>query len=429
MVCLVEMPESAGVSLGKVSNFLSKRAPSVPSDMKRELAALGAPRQLERSPGAKTRTPRAVAQELKQENKLGMWGTDQLKNQRVAAVALGRDDKIKEIDAELERRGVKGQSDALNIKAKTVERSAAPVSASGGTRYARGDASDFDKDLTEGSLKRVGDTKYFGWNDSYKSGSRAVGEGAFGTVIRNADGTFVKRGAISDTEANLIQILGQKGIGPKLIAADINGNHPWHSEDFVNIRKGRIAMSGVPGRPMGTVDAKDKIGGEQASDIYWRALGALHRLGIAHNDAHIDNILVDEKGKGRWVDLGLAQRSPKAALAEALGSFSGGGANSREGNWQTRRWDATGIPAWERHDRTRAANESFRKEHPVLGRITGNRAKMFNQMREYGLSSSDYAQMVETPIRSKLSVYEEGPWAKLTDAQAQSLINTLYDGI
>ena len=139
MVCLVEMPESAGISLGKVSNFLSKRAPSVPSDMKRELAALGAPRQLERSPGAKTRTPRAVAQELKQENKLGMWGTDQLKNQRVAAVALGRDDKIKEIDAELERRGVKGQSDALNIKAKTVERSAAPVSASGGTRYARGE--------------------------------------------------------------------------------------------------------------------------------------------------------------------------------------------------------------------------------------------------------------------------------------------------
>lgn len=449
MACLVEMPESAGVSLGKVSSFLQRksnsldagqifaknmqqgRLPSVPSDMKREIAAL-APRQLERSPGAQTRTPQKVAQELKQENKLEKWGTDQLRNQRNAAYKLGRDDKVREIDAELERRGAKGQSNALDVKAKTVDKIAEakkPWSATGNTKWAREDAEDFDTDISSGKLRRVGDKTYSGWTDSYESGSRSIGEGSFGSVIKSKDGTYIKRGAISETEADLIKELGKNGIGPKLIAADINGKHDWHDEKFVNIRKGRIAMSGVPGAPMGDVNSFARVGGKPVSDIYWKALGELHRLGIAHNDAHIDNILVDGKGKGRWVDLGLAQKSPKAALAEALGSFTGKGSGEMEGNWQTRRWNATGIKDWEGTQQVNSSIKSFKEEFPVLGQIVGNRAKVFNQLRDYGLTSGDYAKMVATPIRSPLSVYGEGPWAKLTDAQAQNLINLLYDGI
>lgn len=438
MVCLVEMPESAGVSLSKVSGFLSKRAPSVPSDLKREIAALGgiAPRQLERSPGAVTRTPQGVRKELA-DNKLAPWATDQLRDQLSAAKKLGRDDKIKEIQAELDRRSNarwnqqmdKIADNVFDVKAKTVDKSVAPASASGGTRYERGNAEDFDNDLKFRSLLRVGDKSYSGWNESYVSGSKAIGEGAYGSVMKNKDGTYVKRGAISETEGEIIGILGKKGIGPRLVAADVNGKHDWYDEDFVNIRKGRIAMSGVPGAPMGDVNSFAKIGGKQVPDIYWKAMGDLHRLGIAHNDAHIDNILVDNKGKGRWVDLGLAQKSPKAALGEALGSFTGGGESMKTGNWQTRRWNATGIKDWEGHQRSGGTAKEFEEEFPVLGKIVGNRGRMFNQMRDYGLTSGDYAKMSQTPIRSKLEVYEEGPWSKLTNEQAQNLINILYDGI
>jgi len=375
MYCLVEMPEPAGVSLGKVSKFLVSRGQSVPSDMKRELAALGAPR-----------TPQAM-----------------------------------------------GAGDVLDVKAKTVDKSVAPLTASGGTRYARGDAQDFDQDLSSGKLQRVGDKSYFGWTESYGSGAKAVGEGSYGTVIKNKDGTYVKRGAISDTEADLIKELGKKDLGPNLVAADINGKHSWHNEDFVDIRNGRIAMTQVAGTPMGEqTGPSDNFGGKKAADVYWKALGDLHRLGIAHNDAHIENIMVDDKGKGRWVDLGLAQKNPKAALAEAYGAFSRGARqdSSKVGNWQTPRWDATGIKEWSKEEAFRpGSGEFFQWKYPVFGRVLANQSKVADELRQMGFSKGEIAQIQNTSIRSPLSVYEEGPWAKLSNAQAQKLINTLYDGI
>jgi len=418
MVCLVEMPESAGVSLAKVSNFLSKRAPSVPSDMKRELAALGG--------ALKEGKP----------NSLEPWATYQLRDRLDAAKKLGRKDMEDKIQAELDRRsnaqGNKRVSDAVDVQAKTVEKSSAPLTASGGTRYERGNAKDFDRDLTGGSLKRVGDKTYFGWTESYDSGSKAIGEGSYGTVMRNPDGTYVKRGAISNTEADIIKTLGEKGIGPKLIAADINGKHSWHSEDFVDIRNGRIAMSRVAGQPMGEGAGPDtKFGGKQAADIYWKAMGDLHRLGIAHNDAHIDNIMVDDEGRGRWVDLGLAQRSPKAAFAEAYGTFSPQAKSfGSGGNYQTPRWSATGIKDWERVKTFNPGDEGrFLKQYPVFGQVVQNRSKVAGELRRMGFSVNEIEQIQNTPIRSNLDTFNQGPWAKMTDQQAQKLIELLYDGI
>jgi hypothetical protein len=305
--------------------------------------------------------------------------------------------------------------------------------ASGGTRYARGDAQDFDQDLRSGKLQRVGDKSYLGWTDSYESGAKAVGEGSYGSVIKNPDGTFVKRGAISDTEAGLIKELGKKDLGPKLIAADVNGKHDWHNEDFVDIRNGRIAMTQVAGTPMGErTGPSDEFGGKKAADVYWKALGDLHRLGIAHNDAHIENIMVDDKGKGRWVDLGLAQKNPKAAFAEAYGAFSPGARKeySKAGNWQTPRWDATGIKEWSKEEAFRpGSGEFFQWKYPVFGRVLANQSRVADELRQMGFSKSEIEQIQNTSIRSPLNVYEEGPWAKLNNAQAQKLINTLYDGI
>jgi len=141
MICLVEMPESAGVSLGKVAGALSKRAPSMPSDMKRQLGALG-----------------GAPQETKP-NSLEPWATNQLRDRLDAAKKLGRKDMEDKIQAELDRRsnaqGNKRVSDAVDVQAKTIEKSAAPLTASGGTRYERGNSKDFDEDLETKSLRRV----------------------------------------------------------------------------------------------------------------------------------------------------------------------------------------------------------------------------------------------------------------------------------
>ena len=349
-----------------------------------------------------------------------------------------------------EQKDVKGIQDAK--KALDAAKKANYISpATGNTRFARNDAVDSDRNL--GLAIRLGDKNYDGWRDSYGSGSQKVGEGSFGTVIRNPDGTFVKRGAVSSTEAQLIKRLGEANLGPKLIAADINGKHEYMDARGVNMRDGRIAMTAVAGSPMGQVNPYVRRAGEFVPNIYWKAMADIHRLGIAHNDAHIDNILIDDKGKGRWVDLGLAQSSPKAALAEALGTFkppagkptgraretptpkSSNSSNyypsgTKTGNWQTRRWGATGIQTLESYQNQPAKLRQFKKEMPVLGKIVDNLGGVNSTLREkYGMSNQDIADIYAQGIRSPLSSYTKGAWAKMTDQQAQELLNQLYEGV
>jgi crotonobetainyl-CoA:carnitine CoA-transferase CaiB-like acyl-CoA transferase len=50
-------------------------------------------------------------------------------------------------------------------------------------------------------------------------------------------------------------------------------------------------------------------------------------------------------------------------------------------------------------------------------------------MKKYGLSPEELKQVMDHGIRSPLETYNRGAWAKLTDKQAQDLLNTLYDGI
>ena len=319
------------------------------------------------------------------------------------------------------------------------------VSATGNTRWAREDAK--DSDLNLGKVLRVGDKKYDGWKDSYGKGSTKIGEGAYGTVIRNPDNTFVKRGAVSSTEAQIMDRLGKVDLGPKLIAADINGIHQFMAAPGVSTRDGRIAMTGVKGEPMGTSTMSfTKFNGEYAPNVYWKAMAGIHRLGIAHNDAHPGNIMVDDKGKGRWVDLGLAQSSPKAALAEALGAFKGptgkGGSNTmpsensslraapNQGNWQTRRWLASGIMALERSQNDPAKLAEYRKDMPVVAKILDNQSRVNEVLKtKYKLDDKDIETLYKTSIRSPISSYNKGVWGKLTDSQAQDLINQMYEGV
>jgi hypothetical protein len=48
---------------------------------------------------------------------------------------------------------------------------------------------------------------------------------------------------------------------------------------------------------------------------------------------------------------------------------------------------------------------------------------------KYGLTPKDITSIYEHGIRSPLSSYTKGAWGKMTDQQAQELLNQLYEGV
>jgi hypothetical protein len=309
------------------------------------------------------------------------------------------------------------------------------TNASSTTQYARENAKGTDKQIEKkGITEEVGERNY-NWGSSTGAGAKKLGSGAYGTVIEEPNkGNAVKRGDIGVDEARLIDRIGKADLGPSLKAAQLDGE-----TDRPNTRLGRLAMSVVPGKPIGSRGPGEEVNGVKISDAYWKARADLHRMGIAHNDMHIDNVLVDRKGKGRFVDMGLAQESPKAALAEALGAFQptpgnqavrGRGAMG-QGDWQVRRWKGTGgelLGAVERiPDRENVAKLSA--QAPLLARIRDNKNELQYQMRRDGFSKDDIATVMDHGIRSPLDTYNRGVWERMSDAQAGNYINMLYNGI
>ena len=303
--------------------------------------------------------------------------------------------------------------------------------ASMSTRMARGRASDFDSTFPRiDQVRKVGDS--VDWNESTGSGAKKLGQGAYGTVIQTKGGVAHKRGDVSSEEASIIKKLGEAGVGPKLIGAEING--PGNNrQSFVDVRTGRIAMEALDGAPLG-----DKIpgtlhsSGQKHADIYWQTRAEVHRAGVQHNDMHIDNVMVGKDGRGRIVDLGLAQDNPRAALAEALGAFSPprGAVSLGDGDWQVKRWNVTGLSVLNNVTRGTATYADLEQVSPVLHRINENKRDVISKMRkEMDLSDDEIGEIMTRGIRQKSTVYESGAFAKLTDRQALDLINTLYAGI
>lgn len=179
--------------------------------------------------------------------------------------------------------------------------------------------------------------KAINWKSAIGSGVDYVGGGEFGAFVtvppeklspglsrRFPDGVGVKGGEIGPQEANAMRIAGRNGMGPQLIGGKTSSILNTDEYGFKSYT-GVLAMSKVSGETFHNLTSA--VNGYPPSDIYWIAAARLHRLGVAHNDMHGGNLLVDGRGKGRFVDFGLSQVSPKAALAEALGTIYGG-------NWQ-----------------------------------------------------------------------------------------------
>lgn len=336
--------------------------------------------------------------------------------------------------------------DKLVDRLKVVEEAIAgpATKATGNVRYAREDARDHDGDMVSKGISRELGNKSYRWDDSYGSGSTLLGKGAYGTVLREPKkGNAIKRGEVGDIEADLIDRLGKVDLGPKLLAAQLDGDAPFHA----GAKMGRVAMSVVAGRPIGSKEPDKEIGGVKVADAYWVARAKLHRMGIAHNDMHIDNVLVDSKGQARFVDLGLAQDSPKAALAEAMGVFmppQGGSATrgmgaAGQGDWQLRRWDGTAGQLLEKYERrmnaganppiVKLARDELEKKAPILARVQQNKADVQFAMKKDGFSNDDIATVMDHGIRSPMKTYEQGVWTKLSNEQAQKYISILYEGI
>jgi hypothetical protein len=318
----------------------------------------------------------------------------------------------------------------------TAKEKTVTTNATGNQVWARGDAKDFDKDISKEPLRRDGDKSFDKWDETTGSGSKKLGEGSYGTVMMDPKRTYaVKRGDVSDTEAKLIQKLGDADLGPKLIAADIDGPG-WNGAPGVDNRRGRLAMTIVDGEPIGKSQPDKEVGGVKVADAYWTARAQLHRMGIAHNDMHIENVLVDKNGKGRFVDMGLAQDNPKAALSEAMGAFSPprGGVATRlrgaqgQGDWQVRGWDGTAGPLMERSQRTGDYRE-LQAKAPVAARVLDNKNSLQYRMNKDGFSKDDIATVMDHGLRNDLSTYSQGVWQRITDQQAQEYINILYEGI
>lgn len=490
-----------------------ERAPSVPTDLKKQLAALN---PQAKSPGLPTlqkendklvgdlasaamkgdRTALSRVQKELEENdrklkekaeagkadsKYGPWGDDQLKDQLSAARKLGRDDIAKRIENELKRREVntgktkvpeakgaevaqkkyadlmKKQQDLINAgkvsDAMSMQRNVdaarlawekenAPALKAANNKmqedrkntpkglsvYSKEQLEKLDRDVEAKTTSRVGKTGY-DWGESLRGDAKTLGQGMYGTAIVSKSGDVVKRGELGPNEAKLIDKVGKLDLGPKLISAELDGPGNYDSTNS----RGRVAMSRVEGKPV------ENQSGPQVEKGYWTARANLHRAGIAHNDMHPGNILIDSRGKGRFVDLGMAQDSPKAALAEAFGAFSvplpgtvvSNKINpSNKGDWQVQRWGKTGGEALVRAEkRGGTARANFDEDFPTAARVLQNKENAIKRMRKFGLNDQEITDVMFHGIRSKDSDLEKGAMGKLSNDQAKKIIEDLYDGI
>ena len=479
---------------GQIFQKAAAQPQSVPSALKQELNQIAArdqqvvlePRQLDKSPGARTRTvlppKRTIADDDLMDDISRLMrgespkyismiddGSARIKiksqiGQLQSVLGLGAKTR-KEVGRDLEgllgearnlegrlmsqQKGFRGSNQErlvlLDRLKKVREAIQGPATkATGNVRYAREDARDHDGDMLSKGISRELGNKSYRWEDSYGSGSTLLGRGAYGTVLREPNkGNAIKRGEVGKIEADLIDRLGKVDLGPKLLAAQLDGDSQYNPGTKI----GRVAMSVVAGSPIGSKTPDKEIGGVKVADAYWTARANLHRMGIAHNDMHIDNVLVDRKGKARFVDMGLAQDSPKAALAEAMGVFMPprGGTATRgmgaagQGDWQLRRWDGTAgriLEFYENRLRTAAdpyAVELARKEletkAPVLAKVQQNKADVQFAMKKDGFNNDDIATVMDHGIRSPMETYDQGVWAKISNEQAQKYISILYDGV
>lgn len=249
--------------------------------------------------------------------------------------------------------------------------------------------------------------KSIDWNAVGNPNAVQMGAGMFGAFFKVPNGALgrnvgIKAGEIGLHEAEALKIVGKADMGPKFIAAQ-HGEFRYKKNYMV--AAGRIAMGVVEGTQLNK--SPNVVNGIETRDAYWTARAKIHRLGVAHNDTHGGNTMIDNKGVARFVDLGLAQVTHKAALAEALGGASRSGADFQA----KRQLYANG-------------------KGKIFNLISSNIKTVEEAMRADGLSDSDIRKLQRTDIRQEDNYFNtNSSWSKITDQQAKKYIDLLYDGV
>lgn len=310
--------------------------------------------------------------------------------------------------------------DLLNEALKAGEAGAKePVSSS--TKDARIAARYFDRDFTP-ERTVTGKATDYAWEVNARTGANGK-KGGFGSVLFEGD-NVVKRGDIGERELEVMRKAGEAGIGPQLIYGEIGKRKETFGS--VDIHEGRVAMTRVPGIEIGEFpSSKERVGDTTVGNVFWSARAALHRLGIAHNDCHGQNIIIDDRGFPRFVDFGLSQDNPKAALSEAFGGIVNrtvippgaviqGGIRTDIQAGKVR-ISGVGAPAADRPE--------------SLNRIYANLTNVKTHLRKLGMSNDEIAQVMASGIRNPESFYNKGAWGKLTNEEALNIIGMLYNGV
>lgn len=392
----------------------------------------GAASKLEDALGLGPQTRKEVGRDLKALRSEAARQRDEMEVEQAMALMEGNTSRARSLSAR-----IKKLEEAMGpggvVKGSTQLSTSGGSSLTGNSKWAREEAKDFDFGFSSlKDLKQVKGTKdKIDWEESINRGTK-LGEGSFGTamLVKGASPYVVKRGEIAETEAPIIKKVGELGIGPKLLFGETAG--PRTPELGVMLQQGRLAMGLVPGksveditnRPTTKVNDKDTV-----ADAYFKARATLHRAGIAHNDAHVGNVLIDDKGKARFVDLGLAQDNPKAALAEAIGVFATRDQLPRQavlvrdghewGDFQAMRFPAFGV-----------ATLGLRDAPQTLTRMRDNKTDVYNWLyRQKGFNRDEVAALTTSGIRRPLTHYEKGVWGKLSNEDAKHLIDMLYEGV
>lgn len=249
------------------------------------------------------------------------------------------------------------------------------------------------------------------WKSGLGKGTSINGYGNFGAFVTIPSSKIspnlrllpgeeagIKYGRVTQNEVTILDKVGKAGIGPRLIAAQIQDKpNPGR------MRTGVVAMTVVPGqiiRQLGNdVDKKEVF------RQYLLSLSKLHSIGVSHNDAHAGNALY-HNGKIKFVDFGLSHNSWRSALAEALKVSTGK---------PLVRGDEYGIDKYSKMMK----NNIRQRVIPLL--------------RSQGMTTSEARALIRSlsTITDGTERYfnDSSRFPKLSDDLAKRAINELYHGI
>ena len=167
------------------------------------------------------------------------------------------------------------------------------------------------------------DTKGVNPISLFNESTNSLGRGGFGEARLTPKGV-VKKGWLNRAEISAMEKLGDTGVTPKLLGYTFEGE--WKPKLFpgMNVRRGYMLMEQAPGESLqkliqfgGGLTEKQ---GASAFESLMKARKKIHLGGVAHQDMHPGNILLDLKSKKLTViDMGLSRVDSRAALVEALG--------------------------------------------------------------------------------------------------------------